>query len=131
MDGNDLDELNRLSYAVIGAAMLVHSELGPGLKETVYEAALAAELRKRQYQVQEQTVIPIVVGDRGIREGFKADLIVDRKLLLEIKADTLIRREHIKQVNSYLKFTNLQLGLILNFGASSLRRGIKRVVNTR
>ena len=131
MDGNDLDELNRLSYAVIGAAMLVHSELGPGLKETVYEAALAAELRKRQYQVQEQTVIPIVVGDRRIREGFKADLIVDRKLLLEIKADTLIRREHIKQVNSYLKFTNLQLGLILNFGASSLRRGIKRVVNTR
>lgn len=131
MDGNDLDELNRLSYAVIGAAMLVHSELGPGLKETVYEAALAAELRKRQHQVHEQTVIPIVVGDRRIREGFKVDLIVDSKLLLEIKADTLIRREHIKQVASYLRFTNLQLGLILNFGASSLRRGIKRVINTR
>ena len=100
------------------------------MKETVYEAALAAELRKRKQEIQEQTVVSIVVGNRRIREGFKVDLIVDSKLLLEIKSDTLIRREHIKQVNTYLKFMDLRLGLILNFGANSLRRGIKRVINT-
>jgi GxxExxY protein len=129
MDAHSFDELNQLSYKVIGAAMRVHTDFGPGMKEAMYQAALAHSLRKDGHHVDEQVSVSTTVGDLRIPKAFKADLIVDRKLLIEVKSERLIRREHIKQVSVYLRLANLRLGPILNFGAGSLRNGLKRVIN--
>ena len=121
--------INELSYAVIGAAMRVHSEFGPGMREEVCHAALVAELRRDGRNVREQVSVPVAVGGRTIDKAFRVDLIVDDQLVVEIKCVKAIGLHDIKQVAGYLRVMGLRLGLILNFQVPSMRDGIKRVVN--
>lgn len=120
---------NEISGAVVDAAFQIHSQLGPGLLETVYEVLLAHALQKRGMSVQRQKPVPIVFGGVRFEEGFRADLIVDNLIIVELKSVEALSRVHGKQLLTYLKLTNLRLGLLINFGAFRLKDGIHRVVN--
>ncbi|MDX9768427.1 MAG: GxxExxY protein [Ectothiorhodospiraceae bacterium] len=123
-----MDE-NDIGTCVVEAAMQVHRELGPGLLETVYEVCLAHELRQRGLQVERQVSMPIVY--RGVRfeEGFRADLLVDEKVLVELKCVEAINNAHKKQVLTYLRLSKTRLGYLMNFSVNLMRDGITRIVN--
>ena len=120
---------NQIGKVVVDAAVAVHRALGPGLLETVYEAVLATELRERGLSVERQVAVPIEY--RGIRfdEGFRADLIVEGKVLLELKSVERVTHAHKKQVLTYLRLTGRKLGFLLNFGEALIKDGITRIVN--
>ena|ERR1044071_7232190 len=120
---------NAIGKEVIDAAVKVHRGLGPGLLETVYEVVLAKELQGRGLQVARQVPVPIVYGGMRFEEGFKADIIVEGKVILELKSVEQLSKVHAKQVLTYLKLKGLKLGFVLNFGANLMRDGIERVVN--
>lgn len=119
----------RVGKLVVDAALLVHRELGPGLLESVYEATLAAELEERGLAVQRQ--LPVSINYRGLafEEGFRADLVVEDLVLLELKSVTALSNAHKKQLLTYLRLTGLKLGFLLNFGEALMRNGIVRTVN--
>lgn len=121
---------NEIGTIVVDAAVQIHRDLGPGLLETVYEVVLAKELDERGLTVKRQVPVPIVY--RGIRfdEGFRADVIVEDKVILELKSVEQIAKIHSKQVLTYLKLKGLHLGFLLNFGANRMKDGIVRVVNS-
>lgn len=122
-------EENDLATQIFQAAFEIHSELGPGLLESVYEVLLASLLRQQGLSVERQKPIPLVF--RGLRfdEGFRADLVVNGKVLVELKSvDTLINL-HKKQVLTYLRLGGWRLGLLINFNSAYLREGICRVAN--
>ena len=120
---------NEIGKIVVDAAVAVHRALGPGLLESVYEAVLAAELRDRGLRVERQTAVPIEY--RGLRfdEGFRADLIVEGKLLLELKSVERTTHTHKKQLLTYLRLSEHKLGFLLNFGEGLIKDGIVRIVN--
>jgi len=120
---------NEIGTMVIEAAITVHRELRPGLLETVYEVVLARELFDRGLKVDRQ--VPLAITYKGIRfdEGFRADLIVEGKLILELKSVERVSAAHKKQVQTYLKLTGCKLGYLLNFGEDLMRTGITRCVN--
>jgi GxxExxY protein len=120
---------NEIGTMLLEAAIQIHRELGPGLLETVYEVILARELSDRGLRVQRQVPVPIVF--KGIRfdEGFRADIIIENKVLLELKSVERIVPAHKKQVQTYLRLTGLKLGYLLNFGEAVLKSGITRCVN--
>jgi GxxExxY protein len=120
---------NEIGTRVIEAAIAVHKGLGPGLLETVYEVVLARELEDRGLHVQRQVTVPI--SYKGIRfdEGFRADMIVEGKVILELKSVEKATGAHKKQVQTYLKLTGCKLGYLLNFGEEVMRSGITRCVN--
>jgi GxxExxY protein len=120
---------NDIGTQVLEAAINVHRELGPGLLETVYEIILARELSDLGLKLERQVPVPIIY--KGIRfdEGFRADIIVDKKVLLELKSIERILRAHKKQVQTYLRLTGLKLGYLLNLGEAILKSGITRCVN--
>ncbi len=120
---------NELARHVVDAAFQVHSRLGPGLLETVYEIALMHELRKRGLRVERQVPVSIEYDGVVFDEGFRADLIVDEKLIVELKSVETLARVHRKQLLTYLRLTDMKLGLLINFGAELIRDGISRVVN--
>ncbi len=111
------------------AAIAVHRELGPGLLEKVYEVVLLDELQKRGFQAERQ--VPVVIQCRGIRfdEGFRADIMVENKVIIELKSVERITNAHKKQVLTYLKLTGMRLGYLLNFGEAMMKTGIIRTVN--
>lgn len=121
--------INETSAVIIGAAMRVHSRLGPGLLESAYEACLAHELRKRGCQVAVQVDIPIIYDDVPIDVGYRADLVVNEVVIVELKALAKALPVHEAQLYSYLKLSDRRLGLLINFHVLHLRDGIKRVVN--
>lgn len=120
---------NQLTYNVIGCAMEVHRELGPGLLESAYEECLFFVLHQKGMVVQRQ--VPIPLNFRGVKLdcGYRADLIVERKLILEIKAVELIKDIHVAQALPYLKISKLNTGLLINFNTPVLKNGIIRLVN--
>jgi GxxExxY protein len=120
---------NEIGRVVVDAALQVHRELGPGLLETVYEAVLAHELRERGLQVERQ--VPISIQYRGItfEEGFRADLIVENQVVVELKCVEKVNNAHRKQLLTYLRLTGMKLGFLLNFGEAMMRDGIIRTVN--
>jgi len=120
---------NEIGTRVIEAAIAVHRELGRGLLETVYEAVLARELADRGLKVVRQTPVPITY--KGIRfdEGFRADLIVEESVILELKSAERVAPAHKKQVQTYLKLSGCNLSYLLNFGEEVMRTGITRCVN--
>jgi GxxExxY protein len=120
---------NEIGTKLLEAAIQIHRELGPGLLEAVYEVILARELSDRGLRVQRQVPVPIVF--KGIRfdEGFRADIIIENKVLLELKSVERIVPAHKKQVQTYLRLTGLKLGYLLNFGEAVLKSGITRCVN--
>jgi GxxExxY protein len=120
---------NALSKEVLDAAFVVHTRLGPGLLESVYEAVLAHELMKRGIEVRRQVPIPICYDDLMFEEGFRADLIVGELLIVELKSVEALNRVHSKQLLTQLKLSNKRLGLLLNFGGAHLKDGIERIVN--
>lgn len=120
---------NQIGKEVVDAAVKVHRELGPGLLETVYEVVLAKELQARGLKVERQVPVPIVYGGVRFEEGFRADLIVEGKVILELKSVEQLNKVHPKQVLTYLKLKGLKLGFVLNFGANLMKDGIERVVN--
>ena len=121
--------LDRLTGMIVGAAMTVHSTLGPGLLEGVYEACLAYELRVRRLDVLQQHPLPIVYHDIRIEVGYRVDLLVEAEVVVELKAITKLLPVHKAQLLSYLRMSGLRTGLLLNFHTAHLRDGIHRVVN--
>ena len=118
-----------MSKIILDCAFKVHSTLGPGLLESVYEAALAYELEKEGLSIVTQKGIPVVYDTIKLELGFKADIIVENKVIIEIKSVESLAAVHFKQLLSYLRLTDLKLGLLLNFNESLLKNGLKRVVN--
>ena len=120
---------NEIAKEVVDAALKIHSKLGPGLLETVYEVVLARELQKRGLTVQRQVPVPIDFDGLRFDEGFRADMIVEGKVILELKSVEFLAKVHHKQLYTYLKLSNIRLGLLINFGASLMKEGIKRIAN--
>lgn len=120
---------NEISYAIRGAAFKVHTTLGPGLLESVYETALAYELSQEEFDVQRQLGVPVVYDEIKMEQGFRMDLLVNSKVIVEIKSvDTLLDVHH-KQLLTYLKLSERKLGLLINFNSVSLKDSITRIVN--
>jgi len=124
-----MKEEDVLAKRVLDEAFRLHTELGPGLLESVYEQVLASRLRKAGLQVETQKTIPIVVDDLTIPDAFRADLVVGGKLIVELKSVEEMKPVFAKQLLTYLRLSGLKLGLLLNFGAPSLKNGIERVAN--
>ena len=120
---------NQLSKIILAAAFRVHTKTGPGLLETVYEAVLAHELRKNGLRVQRQVPIPIHYDDLVFDEGFRADLLVQERVIVELKSVEKLIPVHRKQVLTQLRLSERRLGLLINFGEAHLKNGIERIVN--
>ena len=123
-----MDE-NELAVVVVDGALAVHKALGPGLLESVYVAALAIELTERRLNHEREVAIHARYRDRPLGIAYRADLIVEQKLLIEVKAVDAIHDAHVAQTLSYLRLTGLRLGLLINFTAPLIKHGVKRVVN--
>jgi GxxExxY protein len=120
---------NELAKAVLDACFRIHTRLGPGLFETVYEVVLAHELRKAGIAVERQVSIPIRYDELVFEEGFRADLVVEGKLIVELKSVDALTPVHSKQVLTQLRLSGKKLGLLINFGEVSLKNGVERIVN--
>ena len=120
-------DLDKLAYEVIGAAMEVHRTLGPGFLESVYEEALCFELAKRDIAFERQVEVSIKYKGHAVGKG-RLDLLIEKKLIVELKTIERFAPIHQAQVISYLKATGLQLGLLINFKVPMLKQGIKRVI---
>lgn len=120
---------NEIGRIVVDCAVTLHKALGPGLLESVYEVVLAHELERRGCSVVRQVPIPIQYQHSRFDEGFRADMVVDGKVILELKSIEHTARAHAKQVLTYLKLTGMKLGFLLNFGEALMRDGISRVIN--
>lgn len=120
---------NEIGKIVVDAAINVHRALGPGLLESVYEAVLARELTLRGLKVERQVSVSIEYEGLLFDEGFRADIIVEGKVILELKAIEQLHRAHYRQLFTYLKLKGLKLGYLLNFGAAMMKEGIYRIVN--
>jgi GxxExxY protein len=121
--------INDLTCEINGAAMEVHRVLGPGLLESVYEAALCQELGLRNISFSRQAEIPVTYKGEPLACGFRADIIADSRVILELKSLDQILPIHEAQLINYLKLTHLQLGLLINFNVPVLKNGIRRFVN--
>ena len=120
---------NELAKQIVDAAYQVHTKLGPGLLESVYETVLAYELTKRGMRPQRQVPIPIQYDGLKFDEGFRPDILVDDKIIVELKSIEVVQPIHKKQLLTYLRLADKRLGLLINFGAALMKDGISRVVN--
>lgn len=120
---------NDISWDIRGAAFKVHTTLGPGLLESVYETALSYELRQKGYDVKNQQGIPLIYSDIKMDIGFRLDIIVNDLVIVEVKSVDKLADVHHKQLLTYLKLTNKKLGLLINFNEFSLKDSIIRIVN--
>lgn len=121
--------LEDLATAAVDCGFKLHTEVGPGLLESVYEAVLARKLQQRGLRVERQKPVPIMIDGVSFDEGFRVDLLVEGKLLIELKSVERFAPVHGKQVLTYLRLLNLPLGILMNFGAPTFREGVRRVVN--
>ncbi len=126
---NEAERLNQITERIIGVCMDVHSELGPGLLESVYEECLCLALDAASIGYVRQGSVPVVFRGRAIDQGFRFDLLVEREVIVEIKAVEQIMSIHKAQVLTYLKLTGAPIGLLINFHVPVLREGIRRLVN--
>jgi GxxExxY protein len=120
---------NEIATIIVDAAFHVHVKLGPGLLESVYETILFHELKKRGVGVTRQQAIPLIYEDWMLEDAFRADLIVEDKVIIEVKSVEQIAPVHHKQLLTYLKIADKRLGLLINFGEKLIKNGIRRVVN--
>jgi len=121
--------INQITEKIIGAAMKVHRSLGPGLLESAYEACLAYELERSGLRVERQKPVPVVYDEVKLECGFRADLLVENKVVVELKAKECLHPIDQAQLLSHLRLLNLQVGLLINFHVEVLKDGIKRMVN--
>ena len=124
-----MKHLDDITGAIVDASLAIHRDLGPGLLETVYEAVLARALERRGLTVERQKVIRFTYDGMVFEEGFRADLLVDGRVIVELKSVERLAPVHSKQVLTYLRLTNLTVGLLINFGAATLKEGLHRIVN--
>jgi GxxExxY protein len=120
---------NDTSRIIVDAAFKIHTTLGPGLLESVYEATLAFELEKRGCKVIRQQAIQVIYESVQLDVGFRADLIVNDKVIIEIKSVEAVSPVHLKQLRTYLRLADRRLGLLINFNTELIKDGIRRVVN--
>lgn len=120
---------NEIAARVVDAAYRLHTGLGPGIFEIVYEVSLAHELRKSGYAVERQVPVPITWDGIRFDEGFRADLIIDNCVIVEVKSTAALEPVHSKQVLTYLRLMEKRLGLLINFGDHLIKHGIKRIAN--
>lgn len=120
---------NDISFDIRGAAFKVHTELGPGLLESVYEAALSYELSKMGYQIKNQVGVPMIYAEMKMDVGFRLDLLVNDLVIVEIKSVDALADIHHKQLLTYLKLSGKKLGILINFNSASLKDSIVRIVN--
>lgn len=120
---------NQIATIIVDAAIRIHRTLGPGLLESVYQAALNYELQKRELRVVQQLGLPVHYDEVKLELGFRVDLIVAEKVIIEIKSVEALAPIHRKQLETYLRLTDLRLGLLLNFNVELMKNGIQRVVN--
>lgn len=120
---------NQISKVVVDRSITIHRSLGPGLFESVYQRVLAYELRKAGLHVDSEAPVPLEWDGHTLDESFRADLIVEKKVLLELKSLETLHAVHKKQVLTYLRLLDLRLGLLLNFGAEVMKNGIHRIAN--
>jgi GxxExxY protein len=120
---------NEISHAIIGAAIEAHRILGPGLLESVYEAARSHELKERGFMVQQQLELPVIYKGLELLGGYRIDLLVNRLVIVEIKSVEKLMPIHEAQVLTYLKLSGKKLGLLLNFNSTAVGTSVRRVVN--
>ena len=120
---------NEISYKIIGAALEIHKNIGPGLLESAYESALAFDLRELGFKVKQQVPMPFIY--KGIKQdvGYRIDLMVNNKVLIEIKFVETLAPVHYSQTLTYLKLSGLKLALLINFNTKVLKEGVHRIVN--
>jgi GxxExxY protein len=122
-------EENQIGKIIVDAAIQVHRDLGPGLLESVYEIILTHELRQRGLRAERQVPIAITYGGHTFDEGFRADILVEDKAILELKCVERVNNAHRKQLLTYLRLAGVKLGYLLNFGETLMKHGITRTVN--
>jgi GxxExxY protein len=120
---------NEIAREIVDAAFKIHTKLGPGLLESVYERVLVYELTKRGFAVLKQHPIPVIYEELEFEEGFRADLIVEGKVIVELKSIEKVAPVHKKQLQTYLRLADKRLGLLINFGACLIKEGITRIAN--
>ncbi len=120
---------NKIAKIIVNTAYNIHVKLGPGLLESVYEEILYYELVKQGLKVERQKGIPVIWDDIKMELGFRADLIVENKVIIELKSVEAIAKVHPKILLTYLRITGLKLGLLINFGEKLIKDGITRIVN--
>lgn len=122
---------NKLTEAIIGSAIEVHRNLGPGLLESAYQECLLFELRSRDLKVEKEKPLPIIYKDIKLDHGYRIDLLVENKVVIEIKTVESFTDVHSAQVLTYLKLENYPLGLLINFHTILLKNGLKRFINSQ
>jgi len=122
-------DIEKVGHAVIGAAIKVHSTVGPGLLESAYETCLLYELEKQRLRAQAQVLIPVRYDDLIVDNGYRIDILVENAIVVELKAVTAILPVHRAQLLSYLRLAGFKLGFLLNFHVAQMRDGIVRMVN--
>ena len=120
---------NQITKQIVDAAYHIHTTLGPGLFESVYEAVMAHELQKRNLKFTRQQPIPVIYETTHLGIGFQADLIVEDKVIIEIKSVQSLTEVHKKQLQTYLRLTNKKVGLLINFNESLIKNGLSRIAN--
>lgn len=120
---------NEISKIIVDKALKIHKALGPGLLESVYHGALVYELKKAGLEIESEKDIPVFYEDVHFDKGFRADIIVNQKVIIEIKSVRKLEDIHFKQLLTYLKLTNCKLGLLINFNETLLKNGLKRIIN--
>lgn len=122
------EELNKITEAIIGAAIAVHTELGPGLLESAYQACLAYELSQRGLKIERQKELPVLYRGVKVDCGYRIDLLVEDQVILELKSVDSLEKIHDAQLLSYLKLAKKKVGLLINFNVTQLVKGIRRQV---
>lgn len=120
---------NEISNKIIGAAIEVHKQLGPGLLESSYEVCLAYELKQLGLYIQTQVALPVIYKEVKLEAGYRIDLLVENKVIIEIKAVDALADIHTAQLLTYLKLKDLKLGLLINFNSVKVIDGVKRIIN--
>jgi GxxExxY protein len=120
---------NQIGSIVIDCAIKVHKELGPGLLESTYQACLAYELKKKGLFVVEQKALPVIYDDIKLNVGYRINILLENKVILELKSVEALYDVHLAQILTYLKLSDRKLGYLINFNVKLLKQGIKRVVN--
>jgi GxxExxY protein len=122
-------DVNEVTREVVNAAYAIHTRLGPGLFESVYEAVLCRAVEHRGFEVRRQVAVPLEVDGLHFAEAFRIDLLVDEQVVVELKSVEKLVPVHTKQLLTYLRLMDRQVGLLINFGAATMKEGLRRVVN--
>ena len=122
-------EINEITGGIVDAAIKIHKEFGPGLLESVYEKLLTAELESRGFKVECQKVLPLTYAGRTFKDAYRIDMMVDDRVIVELKSTSAMAPVFPKQLRTYLVLSHLEAGLLLNFGMNTMKEGLVRVVN--